>query len=189
MPACSRSARARSWMRRLACRTSSASRCSVLVPSGRSCSKTSIAMREATSPAWAPPMPSATTNSGSRAKALSSLSRRWRPVSVLQVIWVARNIQLLEIAELRVSDPDPVAGMQRRRPVQRLVVQVGAVGGTEILDHEHVALARDASVLRGGEWVVELDLDVTASERGAVRELVGAARLVAGGSLDHEARI
>jgi hypothetical protein len=51
-------------------------------PSGRSRSKASAAVLEATSPAWAPPMPSATTKIGARTKSESSFSLRWRPVSV-----------------------------------------------------------------------------------------------------------
>ena len=51
-------------------------------PSGRSRSKASAAAREATSPAWAPPIPSATTKIGARTKNESSLALRWRPVSV-----------------------------------------------------------------------------------------------------------
>src|ERR1039458_9607827 len=52
----------------------------------------------------------ATTNRGGRAKALSSLSLRWRPVSVFQVAWLARSIRRsLQVGELRVPDPNPVA--------------------------------------------------------------------------------
>ena len=58
-------------------------------------------------------------------------------------------------------------GVQRLRAGQRLLVQVGAVGGAEILDHDHVSLARDPRVARGGERVLELDLDVSAAERSA----------------------
>ncbi len=51
-------------------------------PSGSRSSNDSIAVFEATSPAWAPPIPSATTNSGARTKTESSLALRCRPVSV-----------------------------------------------------------------------------------------------------------
>ena len=70
-------------MRALASRTRAASSSSPLaagvVAAPRS--KASIAMREATSPACAPPIPSATTNTGERAKYASSFARRARPVS------------------------------------------------------------------------------------------------------------
>ena len=45
-------------------------------------SNASAAILDATSPAWAPPIPSATANSGERAKYESSLAVRERPVSV-----------------------------------------------------------------------------------------------------------
>ena len=67
-----------------------ASRSSGLPESGRPCSNASTAIREATSPACAPPIPSATTNTGARANDESSLSRRWRPVSVLWIVSAAR---------------------------------------------------------------------------------------------------
>ena len=46
-------------------------------------SKAPAAIRDATSPAWAPPIPSATAKMGERAKYESSLAFLWRPVSVL----------------------------------------------------------------------------------------------------------
>ena len=67
MPARWDSARERSWIRRLAssitCTSASAGE-----PSGSPRSNDSTAISDATSPAWAPPMPSATTNSGARTK-------------------------------------------------------------------------------------------------------------------------
>ena len=47
---------------------------------------------EATSPACAPPMPSATTNSGERTSSESSLARRWRPVSLPEYCSATRSI-------------------------------------------------------------------------------------------------
>src|SRR5437588_479155 len=100
-------------------------------------------------------MPSATTNRGGRAYAESSFSRRWRPVSVLRMGSAALiMIGSLPVGELRVPDPDAVAGMQRLRAAERLLVEIGAVGRAEILDHQHVALTADPSVAGRGEWIV-----------------------------------
>src|SRR2546421_1700023 len=143
-----------------------------------------MAIRDATSPACAPPMPSATTNTGARAYALSSLSRRWRPVSVLQIVSAARSISV-EVRELGIADPDSVTGMQGLRTGERLVVQKSAVRGPEILDHDNVALTRDSRVARGREWILETDLHIPTPERGAALEVVCGAGLVTGGAL-HE---
>ena len=51
-------------------------------PSGSPRSNEETAISDATSPACAPPMPSATTKIGARTKKESSLAFRWRPVSV-----------------------------------------------------------------------------------------------------------
>ncbi len=67
MPAYCSLERERSWMRRFAPRITSAS-ASPGDPDGRLVSNESTAISDATSPAWAPPMPSATTNRGARTK-------------------------------------------------------------------------------------------------------------------------
>ena len=54
--------------------------------------KASTASFEATSPACAPPMPSATTNSGERTISESSFARRWRPVSLPEYCSATRSI-------------------------------------------------------------------------------------------------
>ena len=51
-------------------------------PVGSSRSNDSTDVFEATSPAWAPPIPSAMTKTGARTKTESSLALRCRPVSV-----------------------------------------------------------------------------------------------------------
>ena len=77
MPARAASTEEESWMRALASTTSEASRSSTgCGPSGSPCSSTSIAICEATSPAGAPPMPSATPNSGARTNQRSSFVLR-----------------------------------------------------------------------------------------------------------------
>src|SRR4051794_21630902 len=147
-----------------------------------------MAIREATSPACAPPMPSATTNSGERAKALSSFSRRCRPVSVFHVVCATRSISglavgraSLPVGEFGVADSDPVAVVQWLGTVQRLLVEVGAVRGTHVLDHHHPTFTRDAGVTRGGERVIEADLDIAAAERSAPEEVISYPALVPGG--------
>src|SRR5205823_5239207 len=129
-----------------------------------------------------------TTNTGARANAQSSFSRRWRPVSVLAIVSEARSMAtLLHVRELAVADPDPVAVMKRLRPGQQLLVQIGSVSGAEILNHYHLPLTRDAGVARGGERVVEPDLDVPAAQRqAAVRDPVGHPRRLAGDALDQQ---
>src|SRR5664279_2595923 len=103
-------------------------------------------------------MPSATTNSGARTKALSSLSRRWRPVSVFQIVSAARSMLVrvstaewssLQVGELAVADPNPIAVVQRLWSGKRFLVQIGAVGGAEILDHQDVSLTGDLRVTGG----------------------------------------
>ena len=77
MPARSSSLTDSSWILALAAWTASASRCSTDPPSGAIWPGIiSTAVPEATSPAWAPPIPSATMKSGARAWKASSFTRR-----------------------------------------------------------------------------------------------------------------
>ena len=69
-------------MRRLASRTMLASCASAGSPDSCAPSTASTATADATSPAFAPPMPSATANSGGRSTSESSLALRCRPTSV-----------------------------------------------------------------------------------------------------------
>ena len=70
---------------------------------------------EATSPAWAPPIPSATTKIGARTKNESSLALRWRPVSVRNAWSSTRSTAHPRLEpELGVADPDDVAVDQLR---------------------------------------------------------------------------
>src|SRR4029078_8075827 len=129
--------------------------------SGRPCSRTSTAMCEATSPACAPPTPSATANSGERAKQAASLLRRWRPVSERSkcsaTLSTPGSPPLLE-RELAVADADAVAVVQRLRARPQLLVEVGAVGGAEVLEHDDAALPRELGVAGGRERILEADL-------------------------------
>ncbi len=69
-------------MRRLASRTIRASWDSPPSPASRSPPKTSTAVADATSPAFAPPIPSATAKNGGAITSESSLALRWRPTSL-----------------------------------------------------------------------------------------------------------
>src|SRR3954471_3618842 len=190
MPWSDSSERARSWMRLLASsitRTSASAR----EPLGRSSSKERTAISEATSPAWAPPMPSATTNRGARTKKLSSLPCRWRPRSEAYHCSAMRNMGawLTLEGELGVADADAVAHVERLRTAQRLPVEVRPVGRAQILEHHHVPLRREPGVRRRGEGVLELDVALLApAEHRAVREVVGHAVAQPGGRLDPQAR-
>src|SRR5580693_3939751 len=105
-----------------------------------------MAIREATSPAWAPPIPSATTNRGERASSESSLARRWRPVSVPAYCSDTRSISLGRSSsvdlerEFAVADAHPIAGVQRSGRLEQLLVEVGAVCRVEVFDDHYVAL-------------------------------------------------
>src|SRR5208282_4728163 len=180
-------------MRALATRASAASACSGSAASRNPGWKTSTAMREATSPACAPPMPSATTYSGARASSASSLARRWRPVSVPVYCSATRSILkacLIDLeAEFTVADAHTVAGVQRARALQQLLVEVGAVGRSEVFDHDGVALLVDERVARGGERVLDADLGVFATTEHEPRvEVVDHPGIVPWRALDDQAR-
>src|SRR5437763_10764718 len=100
----------------------------------------STAIRDATSPACAPPIPSATTKSGARASSESSLARRWRPVSVTAYCSATRSTSVHLEREFAVADAQPVSGVKRPGRLEQLLVEIGAVGGAEVLHHEDVAL-------------------------------------------------
>src|SRR4051812_16369787 len=164
-------------MRALASRTRPASRSSTLPPASGSPSwSTSTAIPEATSPACAPPIPSATAKSGERAWNASSLARRWRPVSVRSKCSATRSISppsTVHVGELAVADPHAVAGVQRLRAAEELLVEVRAVRRAEVLEHDDPALLDQPRVARGGERVLEADLRlVAAAHHRAVADVV-----------------
>ena len=113
---------------------------------------------EATSPAWAPPIPSATTKIGARTKKESSLALRWRPVSVRKAWSSIRSIAPTPrclVPELGVADPDHVAVDQLRLAVQGRVVEQGAVGRVHVLDVGAPVASEDPGVHAGGIAVVD----------------------------------
>src|SRR5271154_1705353 len=163
IPACSALAWDSSWICELASSARAESASSGSAGSSRPCLKDSTAIREATSPAWAPPIPSATTNSGERASSESSLALRWSPVSVPAYCSATRSISVDLEGEFAVADAHAVAGVQGPRRLQQLLVEIGAVGGVEVLDHDDISLFVNARMPRGGERVLEPDLGLLAA--------------------------
>src|SRR6202035_4350625 len=134
-------------------------------------------------------MPSATTNSGERASSESSLARRWRPVSVPAYCSATRSTSVDLEGEFAVADPHAIAGMQRPRRLQHLLVEVGAVRRAEILDHDSIALLEDPRVARGGERILQTDLRLlAAAEHEIAVDVVDHPRLVPRSALDDELR-
>src|SRR5215217_3558763 len=128
-------------------------------PGGRSLS-TSTARELATSPASKPPMPSATTKSVSSwpspSRKESSLFLRTLPGSVMP--WCSRKSKvLLRVPEGGGSYPDPVAAPQRGGPDSLAAVDVGAVGGVDVLDVEEATVAGEPGVAPRGVIVVLQD--------------------------------
>src|SRR5262249_34500741 len=185
MPACSMLEWDSSWMRALALRARAASERSGWESSSSPPRNASTAICEATSPACAPPIPSATTNSGERASRASSLARRWRPVSVTAYCSATRSISVGLEREFALADADAVARVQGPRRLQELLVEVGAVGGVEVLDHNDVAALVHARMPGGGERILEPDLGaVPAPEHEVAVEVVDHPGVVPGGALD-----
>src|SRR5919108_3392929 len=118
-------------------------------------STTSTARADATSPARAPPMPSATANIGGRTTSESSFAVRWRPTSVRPACSTMRSgTRLLLVAIFAVADPDRVGRVQALGPLHLASVQVGAVGRTHVLQVHEAAAVEDARVRRRRERVV-----------------------------------
>src|SRR5215213_11413334 len=167
-------------MRRLAARTMSASCASTGSPDSRARSTASTATAEATSPAFAPPMPSATANSGGRTASESSFALRWRPTSVRPACSTIRSAnRLLLVAVFAVADPDGVACGQTLGRLDLTAVEIGAVGRPHVLEPSLAAAVVDARVRRRGERVLHANVRaIRAAEHGAVAHVEGRARLV-----------
>src|ERR687892_934281 len=147
----------------------------------RSPSKASVAMAEATSPALAPPIPSATAKNGASATKSSSLALRWRPTSVRPTCSTMRRATgLLLVAVLGVADANSVGHLEPFRAADLPAVHVGAVRGAHVLHVHVVAALEDPRVRRGGERIVHVDVRaVGATERGAAPDVERRSRLVA----------
>src|SRR5487761_2452760 len=188
IPACSALVCESSWMRALASWARASRARSGSSVSSRPGRNSATATLEATSPAWAPPIPSAITNRGERTSSESSFARRWRPVSVPAYCSTTRSKSVDLEGEFAVADPNAVPGVQRPWGLQQLLVEVGAVGRVEIFDDDRVALLVDAGVARGGEGILEPYLGAVAPAEDEVAvEVVDHARLMAGSSLDDQA--
>src|SRR4051794_14555968 len=149
-----------------------------------------VASSEATSPARAPPIPSATANIGGATNRLSSFVSRWRPTSLAPVYsTIRRATRLLLVAVLGVADADHVRLLEALAVGELPPVQVGAVGGAHVLDVHEFSPRVDASVVRGRVLVLDLDIGaVGATQGGAVREVEECAGIEAHGRHHLEAR-
>src|SRR5215210_3407765 len=168
-------------MRRLAARTIPASWASMGSLDSRACSTASTATADATSPAFAPPMPSATANSGGLTTSESSFAVRWRPTSVRPACSTMRSAtRLLLVAVFAVADPDGVGRAEALRALHLAAIQVGAVRGAHVLYVHEAAALEDARVRGGGERILHADVrPVRASEGRAVAHVERRTRLVA----------
>src|SRR5829696_6141748 len=156
-------------MRRFASRMMPASCASAGSLDSRASSTASTATADATSPALAPPMPSATANSGGMTTSESSLAVRWRPTSVrpaCSAMWSA--IRLLLVAVFAVADPDRVADAEPLRRLHLPPVEVGAVRRAHVLEVHDPGAVEDTGVGGRRERVVHADVrSVGAPEGGA----------------------
>src|SRR4051812_646913 len=183
MPARLASLRDSSWIFSLAPPPRAASRsCGGAPPSGRPRPIVSTATLEATSPACAPPIPSATTNSGARTIRASSFARRWRPVSLPEYCSATLSIRSVDLErEFAVADADTIPRVQGARGLEQLLVEVGAIGRAEVFDDDRVPLFVDARVARGRERILELDFGrVAAAEDQVAVEVVDHPGFVSG---------
>src|SRR5487761_2634510 len=168
IPACSALVCESSWMRALASWARASRARSGSSVSSRPGRNSATATLEATSPAWAPPIPSAITNRGERTSSESSFARRWRPVSVPAYCSTTRSKSVDLEGEFAVADPNAVPGVQRPWGLQQLLVEGGGA--------------------RGGEGILEPYLGAVAPAEDEVAvEVVDHARLMAGSSLDGQA--
>ena len=123
--------------------------------------RASIAIAEATSPPWWPPIPSATANNRSPTRCSSSFPCRTRPTSVAPA---ARTVTMPGLptssADLEgaLADHQPVAGVDLGGLGHPSVVEERAVGGPEVLDEPLLAPTEDPGVVLGDERVGEPDL-------------------------------
>src|SRR4051812_20349931 len=169
-------------MRAFASRTTVARRSSTEPSPGRAWLSVNVSTTivDATSPARAPPIPSATANSGACSKTRSSLLRRWRPVSDLaKLSWATRSITRPSLYEREfvVANPDAVSGVQGLWSFEQVAVEVGAVGRVQILYHQHVSLPENPAMARGGERILKTDLRrVPAAEHRSLAQVVLVAR-------------
>src|SRR5215831_4874873 len=110
-----------------------------------------VASRDATSPACAPPMPSAIAKSGGSMTYASSLWRRVRPGSVTAATRPIMCSRL--IPQIGLTDADDVALRQPAGTIEARAVQVGAVRRAEVLHPDAVLARLEPRVACGGVLV------------------------------------
>src|SRR5437773_4964101 len=109
--------------------------------------KASVAICDATSPALAPPIPSATTKKGGSSSRASSFDERWRPRSLLPTCSMTRSAiarTSLLVAVLAVAYPYDVGRLELLRASQLPAVQVGPIGRAHVLDIHEVSPREDS---------------------------------------------
>src|SRR5438034_143573 len=134
-----------------------------------------VASRDATSPACAPPMPSAMAKSGGSITYASSLWRRVRPGSVTAptrpIIWTTRVVSAgrtsrfpqapstgplrgrtlrgsILVPQIRLADPDDVARCEAARMLEARAVEIRAVRRAEVLHPDAVVAWLETCVTR-----------------------------------------
>src|SRR5215217_5108246 len=156
-------------MRRFASRTMLASCASVDSPESVAPSTASTATADATSPAFAPPIPSATANSGGLTTSESSFALRCRPTSVrpaCSMMARATATALLLVAVFAVAYANRVRHLQPLGGPDLAAVQVGAVRGAHVLQVHEVRAREDARMGRRREGVVHAYVGVVGAPEG-----------------------
>src|SRR5450830_1402903 len=160
MPVCSTSSLARWKTAALACSAAARSN----RPSATAAASVSAASPLATSPAWAPPMPSQTANRGGATTKVSSLVFRCRPMSVRAP---GRATRLtggsLLVTEDGLADAHPAVELELRLAAHLLLVHERAVGAAQVLHVVEGAARHEARVRARDEMLVEHDV----ARRGA----------------------
>src|SRR5881227_4460023 len=143
----------------------------------------SMAIWEATSPALAPPIPSATTKNGGSRSSESSFEVRCIPTSLLptcSTIFSAIAPGSLLVAVLAVADTDQVRGVQSLLRTQLAPVQVGPICRPHVLDIHEVTAGEYSRVGGRREGIVHEDVgSVPPTERRAVCDVECRTRLMA----------
>src|SRR5436190_15823712 len=153
----------------------------------------SIAIWEATSPALAPPIPSATTKNGGSRRSESSFDVRCMPTSLLPTCsTILRAIApgSLLVAILAVADPDEVGAVQPFLRMQLPSVQVGPVRRPHVLDIHEVTAGKYSRVGGRRDGIVHEDVRAIAATEGhAARDVERRPRLMPHRSDDLEPRL
>src|ERR671924_59041 len=155
------SAAASSWIRLFAPRAIASSLRSGGMSASTWLPNSSVAICDATSPARAPPIPSATAKKGGSSRSESSFEFRCRPTSLLPALSMMLSAiagSSLLVAVLAVAYPDQVGNPQLLGRLQLPAVQVSAVGGPHVLDIHEVSPREDSRMCGGGERVVHRDV-------------------------------